>query len=149
MSDFTHVHKISFQVDKTDILSEKDFGVGAERLCYRCDDRKSRERVVVWDDKAKTYELEVVSGLPYDKAHFTVSVTDDPEDDEKCTVSGQFEYTVAGGPIGMLIDHFYLKATLEKVFELYMAGVEYHLRTGETVGKDFNLQMLKDIEYDE
>ncbi len=147
LSDFSKVEQILFQVSATELLSERDHGVGAERVCTRYDGYTSRERVVEWDETGYSFRIDIVGGnMPFDKASCRVKVTPHAEDDERSFVSGDFEYVMKWGPVGHLLDRWYVRSTLEHVFELYLAGIEYHLKTGKNTPKDFTIEMAKNVD---
>lgn len=147
ISDFSKVETISFHVSKTELLSAKDHGEGVERLCTRYDGYKTKERVMEWNESAKSYRIDLIGGnLPFDNASMRVQVTPHAEDTDRSFISGHFDYTVKYGLIGNLLDRWYIRNSVQHSFDLYLAGIEYHLKTGKIVPEHFSLEMAKEAD---
>lgn len=149
VSDFSRVDRLCFQVSSTELLSEQDHGLHSERKCTRYDGRTSIEKVTSWIDSERSYEIECVDGLPFDYGTVTIQVIEDAVDPEKSYLNGTFEYCMKWGPVGKVFEMLFARSQLTEVFELYMGGVDYHLKTGKSVPENFTLDMIPNYEEDE
>lgn len=117
-------------VEHADVLTDNDSGVGASRrvVFYSGD---SVVETVVDDSYQEFTTVEMTESPMLKQAHITISTTERTADTTDVTFS--IDYRVQYGPVGWLIDVVMMRRMFRNVFDAALAGLSYHLETGELV----------------
>ena len=132
LADIGGIYKWNPGVAYSYATSEEIQGEGATRHCDLIGDRGYlEERVMDWREgegyKIRVYETD----LPIKRNVVRFSVDGD-EDSTLVTVNP--DYTVKYGAMGSIMDRLFLRRKVKKGMEGLLAGLKYHLETGEPVG---------------
>ena len=117
-------------VARATVLTPHDTGIGASRRVEFQDGNSVVETVVEESDQQFT-TVEMTESPMLGKALVTISTSQRTEDTTEVTFA--IDYTVRFGPLGRLLDAVMMKRVFRKVFGVALAGLSYHLETGETV----------------
>jgi len=117
-------------VAKVEVLTEHDSGIGASRRVTFHDGNGSVETVVK-ESEQKFSTVEMTEMQMMKNAFITISIKE--ISDEKTEVTFLIDYGTTMGPIGWLMARLMMNRILRKVFVIALAGLSYHLETGERV----------------
>ena len=117
-------------VAKAEVLTDHDSGLGASRRVVFHDGRSVVEEVIA--ESEQEFTTVRMTESPMLKSA-TVTITTKELTAESTEVTFSIEYSVQYGPIGWLIDNLMMKRVFRNVFDVALAGLSYHLETGELV----------------
>ena len=134
LSDFGSVHRYHPAVE-TSPISEgtPPSGVGSERVCHLYDGNHLTERVTSSVEQRKLVIEVVDSSMPMNTAAGAFELR--PQGAERTEVTLTMEYVVKFGVVGAVMDKLLLERTMKKSLDAMLAGLDHHLRTGETVAR--------------
>ena len=119
-------------VSKSYVTSDRARGDGAERHCdLGTKGDYLKERALDWRE-GEGFKIEVYdTNLPLKRNVVTFSLQ---SDGEGTVVSVSPDYELKFGPIGVVMDRLCARAQLRKGMADLLAGLKYHVETGELVG---------------
>ncbi|MGI9609138.1 MAG: SRPBCC family protein [Acidimicrobiia bacterium] len=117
-------------VARAEVLTERDSGVGAARRVVFHDGNSAVERVIEESKEAFT-KVEMTESPMLKSAQITISIKERSADTTEVTFL--IDYGVKYGPVGWLMDVGMLRRVFQKVFTIALAGLSYHLETGDIV----------------
>ncbi len=134
LTDFGAIHRYNASVDTSPINEgTPSSGVGSERTCHLYDGNHLQERVVESKEEEKLSIDIFESSLPLKSSSGTFTL--EPTSGGGTRVTVIMEYEVKYGPIGVVLDLMMLKRMLGPGMHQLLAGLDHHIRTGETIGK--------------
>ena len=132
LADFGGIYKWNPGVSHSHSTSESNQGDGATR---QCDLQKKgdylKERIVDWRD-GESYGVDIYeTNLPLKSnvVRFSVEANGDGT-----IVKLTSDYALKYGLLGSLLDTLLVKRKLKKGMEELLAGLKYHVETGELIG---------------
>lgn len=131
LADLGGISKWNPGVARSYYTSEQTRGDGASRHCDLQPRGWLEERAFDWRE-GEGYTIDVYdSDLPLERnrVRFTLS-----ENGEATTVTVTADYKLKFGPLGALLDAVYGRRQFRRGFEGLLAGLKYHVETGELVG---------------
>lgn len=136
LADIGGIYKWNPGVAHSYSTSEENSGEGATRHCdLQTTGGKSfgylEERTVDWRE-GEGYKIDIYdSNLPIKSnvVEFTVKA-----DEDGTIVSVSPEYAIKYGLLASLINRLFLQRKLQQAMEGLLAGLKYHVETGEVVG---------------
>lgn len=133
LADFGGVHRFHPMVESADLLSEKNGGLDAIRVCNFYDGGSVKERVSAWKDgEHMRVELSEFS-MPLKRATATLQVA--PVGTNAARVTFALDYTPKFGPLGALMDVLMMKAMVNRMMKSVLKGLDEHVRTGALIGE--------------
>ncbi len=140
LTDFGNVQSLSPNIVKSYLTSEQKNGVGAMRHCdFASMGAQVEERIVEWNEgesfKIDIYESKNMPMITGMEAVFKLS-----EKEGETVVTGTFEYGMTN-VLGGLLNSIAMKKMNQKAWVTFMAGLKYHIETGEDVNKDTELDL--------
>jgi hypothetical protein len=134
LADFGGIHQFNPMVERVEVLSEKERGLGASRRCVLYDRRSLEEQVIDWrEGSSYTVSIEA-SGIPIKNVTTSLSVA--PAGRGSSVVTMESTYQPRFGPLGSLLDVLMTRGMLSKAFARVLKGLEDHLSTGRLIGKN-------------
>ena len=112
------------------VLTDHDTGIGASRR-VEFHDGNSVVETVIEESEQQFTTVEMTEATMMSKARVTIRTREQSADTTDVTFS--IDYTLKFGPIGWLISAIMMKRLFRKVFGVALAGLSYHLETGELV----------------
>lgn len=112
------------------VLTDHDTGVGASRKVEFHDGNGTVETVVEESERQFT-KVEMAGSPVIKKAFVTISTKERSPDTTEVTFA--IDYSLKFGPLGWLLDVFMMRRLLSKAFSSALAGLSYHLETGQPV----------------
>lgn len=110
-------------------------GVGAERVCHFYDGNHVRERVLRSEDM-RSMEVEITEGsMPLRSAVALIELS--PTSEGQTRVSMSMTYEPKMGVLGKVMDALMMRRKFGQMLGLVLAGLDEHLRTGQTIERDF------------
>ncbi len=135
IADVTTIDRWSAAVATVDLLSDEPTGMGAARRCNFYDGTSVREDIVELEqEKVVRLKLSEFSA-PMKRLEAEISLR--PVADGQTEVGFEMFYVVKWGLLGRLMGATLVRRMMRKVASGSLAGLEHHVNTGETVGKDF------------
>jgi ribosome-associated toxin RatA of RatAB toxin-antitoxin module len=117
-------------VASVSLLSEHNSGVGASRRVHFQDGNSVVETVT--EESEREFVSVAMTELPLlDEAVVTISMKEQSVGQTEVTFT--VDYTVKYGPLGWLMNALMMKRVFKKIFGISLAGLAYHLETGELV----------------
>ncbi len=133
LADIGSIYKWNPGVVASHTTGEQSHGDGTTRHCDLDDKNYLEERTFDWRE-GESFKIDVFeSTLPLKSNIVTFQVTPDG-DGTKTTVTA--DYVLKFGPIGKLMDILFAKRQAQQGFDDMMAGLKYHVETGELVGEE-------------
>ncbi|MCO4746122.1 MAG: SRPBCC family protein [Proteobacteria bacterium] len=134
LSDFGGIHRYHPGVETSPITAgTPSSGVGSERVCNLYDGNNLRERVTE-SVHGKRLVIEVVdSSMPMKSAGGAFDLRATGEGKTELTIT--MDYALKFGALGMIMDKLVLERSMTKALDAMLAGLNQHMRTGETIGK--------------
>jgi hypothetical protein len=117
-------------VAKATVLTDKDAGVGAARR-VEFQDGNSVVETVIEESEQSFITMQMSEAPMMKRAVVTIRTTENTAGDTEVTFD--LEYTMSLGPLGWLMGSLMMKPMMRKVFNVALAGLAYHLETGELV----------------
>ncbi|MFT6502258.1 MAG: carbon monoxide dehydrogenase subunit G [Crocinitomicaceae bacterium] len=142
LADFGNVMNMSPNIAKSYLISDKKSGIGAQRHCdFTVMGAQVDEKITQWDEgNSMTIELYNLKRMPMMKevqARFEVS-----EKEGKAVLNARFEYLISN-PIGRFMNLVKMRKMNIKSWEAFMAGIQYHVETGENIDNTTRLDLSK------
>ena len=133
LADLGGIHKWNPGVTNSYTTSEAAGGENATRHCDLPGNNRLEERAFDWRE-GEGYKIEVFeSTLPLARNIVSFEVTPD-RDGTRVQVTA--DYKLKYGPIGALMDVLVARRQAQQGFDDMMAGLKYHVETGEIVGDE-------------
>ena len=132
LADLGAIYKWNPGVSKSYLTSGLAQGDGAERHCdLGTKGDFLKERALDWRE-GEGFKIEVYdTNLPLKRNVVTFSLQ---SDGEGTVVSVSPDYELKFGPIGVVMDLLFARRQLRRGMEDLVAGLKYHVETGELVG---------------
>ena len=129
IADFGGVYKWSPVISKSYSTTEANGGVGAGRHCDTSFGAL-KEQIVEWEEgRSFTIDGKTVLPMKYVRHHFSLSPTGNGT-----AVTGWLDFQMKFAPVGALLDKLVLRREFRKALIRGLAGLKYHVETGEVVG---------------
>ena len=91
------------------------------------------ERAFDWRE-GESFKIDVFeSSMPLESNIVTFQIAPDAD---RTNVTVAVDYKLKYGPIGVIMDMLFAKRMLQNGFDDMMAGLKYHVETGELVGDE-------------
>ena len=134
LSDFGSVHRYHPGVESSPINDgTPTSGAGSERVCHLYDGNHLTERVTDSVEGEKLVIEIIDSSMPMKSAAGVFDLR--PIGQGKTEVTLTMQYVVKFGPLGAIMDKLLLERTMTRGLNALLAGLDQHVRTGETIGK--------------
>ena len=117
-------------VARATVLTSDDSGVGASRRVEFQDGRGSVETVIEESEQQFT-KMDMSAESPLEKIVVTIHTKE--RSAEATEVTFTVDYGMKYGPIGWVIDALMIKRLFRKAFDSALAGLAYHLESGNLV----------------
>ena len=117
-------------VARATVLTTYDTGIGASRR-VEFQDGNSVVETVIEESEQQFTKVEMTESPMIKEALVTIRTKERSADTTEVTFS--IDYSLKFGPIGWLIDAVMMKRIFGKVFPIALAGLSYHLETGNLV----------------
>ncbi len=144
LSDLGGVNKYHMAVEKSYYSSDQKSGVGASRVCEFANGGSLSETVVRWQDGSSlTLSLNPGKKMPPFRSNSegTFSVR---EDNGNTVVDMEMRYDLRFGFLGRLMDALMVRPQFSKIIPQVLAGLKYHIETGELVDVEVGAR-LRDL----
>ena len=129
LADFGGVARWAPTINHAVTTSEASSGVGCERECDVAGFGKVKERIVEWEEgNYYTYEIDGVGPMKYVRTTWSVTAVGGGS-----VVTLSINVRMKFGPLGALLVPV-ARIAMRKQARLSLAGLKYHVETGETVG---------------
>ena len=135
LSDFSNIQMFHPNVQDVDQLSEADRGLGAARRCNFYGGGSAVEKIIAWDDERHTFTC-TVSEISAPILDVTAGMKVDAIDSQHSRVELYMDYTPKWGILGTIMNVLVLRFAMQSVFNKVLKGLELHLETGKSIGKD-------------
>lgn len=134
LADFGGVHRYHPGVETSPVTDgTPSSGVGSERVCNLYDGNHLTERVSESVDGERLVIEVVDSSMPLSSGVGSFELNPIAANETEVTLN--MRYAVKFGPLGALMDKLLLERTMNKGLDALLAGLDQHVRTGETIGK--------------
>lgn len=117
-------------VARAEVLTEHDTGIGASRR-VEFHDGNSVVETVIEESEQQFTTVEMTDAAMMKSALVTIRTSERSANTTDVTFS--IDYSLKFGPVGWLLDAFMMRRLFRKVFSAALAGLSYHLETGELV----------------
>ena len=129
LADFGATDKWSPVISKSYSTTEANGGVGAGRHC-QTSFGALKEQIVEWEEgRSFTIDGKTVLPMKYVRHRFSVSPAGDGT-----VVTGLLDFQMKFATVGALLDKLVLRREFRKALTQGLAGLKYHVETGEVVG---------------
>jgi len=133
LSDFKGIHRFHPRIERADLLTAENCGLGAERVCHMYGGKDHvTERIVEWQEGRSLAVSILDTTMPLESAWARLAVE---PDGAASRVTFEMRYQPRYGLIGRIMDTAFMGRMMRTLGEQLLAGLEHHLRTGETVGE--------------
>lgn len=139
VSDVTTVARYHPAVSSADLLSPNKTGLQAARRCNFYDGTAVREEVIDLDEGRRLRLGLSEFSLPMKRIEAETTIVPSPDGGSEVTFT--IAYEVKYGVIGKLLGATAVRKQLTQVTAKYLAGIDYHLSTGEVVDQNVRLQL--------
>ena len=130
LADLGAIYKWNPGVAKSHSTSETAQGDGATRHCDLDEKNYLKERAFDWRE-GEGFKIDVTeTSLPLKSNIVTFAIAAEG-DGTRVTVTA--DYVLKFGPVGALMDMLFAKRQMQQGFDDMMAGLKYHVETGELV----------------
>ena len=133
VSDMGGVYKYHPLVDKSPVLSENAFGIGATRRCEFYDGSSVVEEVVGLKEGEELKVALSNFSMPFKSADATMSLK--KASDKSTYVTLQMMYKMKYGVVGVILGYFMIKPIMKKTFVKVLNGLNDHVTTGKLIGE--------------
>ncbi len=133
VSDMGGVYKYHPLVDKSPVLSESAFGIGAKRRCEFYDGSSVVEEIT---DLKEGKELNIALSefsLPLRSANATMKLK--KAGDKSTHVTIQMSYEMKYGVFGMILGYVMVRPIMKMTFVKVLKGMNDHVTTGKLIGE--------------
>ncbi len=124
LADIGAIHAWNPGVVRSHTTTAQLGGIGAERHCDLGGGNYLKEAVVTWEPERRLTMRIAATNLPFDAAdiRFTLEARGDQTD-----VSVAPDYTLKFGPIGRLLDRYFVRARYQKGMRALLVGLKRHV----------------------
>ena len=137
LDDYGSVYKYNPGVESSEILGEKNTGLGARRVCNFYDGSSLKETIIKYvPNQGYSFELSDYS-LPLNRA--TAHVQLEPLSNGKSMLSITLEIEPKFGPIGWLMAKLLMRPALTKALIGLTKGLDDYMTSGRLVGESGEL----------
>jgi len=133
LDDYGTVYKYNPGVERSEILGEKQTGLGARRVCNFYDGSSLKETIIKYvPNRGYSFMLSDFS-LPLKRAtsHFQL----EPLSRDKCLLSVTIEFEPKFGPLGWLMAKLLMRPMLTKALGGLTKGLDDYMTSGQFVGQ--------------
>ena len=130
LTDLPRAHLYNPVIERVEMLSPQERGLGAQRTFYTEDGGRWMERVTQWGETGFTVEI-LESPLPLHHARLKVRVS--PLYQDRCQVRLEMHYIVRGGILGRLVDSVTIHAGLHRLLSRTLEGLEQHAQAASAL----------------
>ena len=137
LDDYGSVYKYNPGVESSEILGEKNTGLGARRVCNFYDGSSLKETIIRYvPNQGYSFELSDFS-LPLKRAtsHFQL----EPLSRDRCLLSVTIEFEPKFGPLGWLMAKLLMRPMLTKALNGLTKGLDDYMTSGQLVGESGEL----------
>lgn len=132
LADIGNIYQWNPGVLKSYTTSDQTGGEGATRHCDLSERDYLDERVIGWRE-GESLKIDVYkTNLPLKRNVVTFSLT---SDGEETIVRVSPDYELKFGPLGVVMDLLMARRQLRNGMRDMLAGLKYHVETGELVGE--------------
>lgn len=131
ISDLRTVREYNAAVRSVDLLTEATGGLGAQRRCHFHDGTDVREEVIGLDEGSRIRLALSEYSMPMKRLESELSLVPTADGGTEVTFAIHFEMKL--GVLGSMFASAAVVPKLTKVTASALAGLDHHLRTGETV----------------
>ncbi len=134
LDNYGAIYKYNPGVETSEILGTKKTGLGASRVCHFYDGSSLKETITKYvPNQGYSFVLSDFA-LPLKTAttHFQL----EPLPGNRCSLSVTIEFEPKFGPLGWLMAKLLMRPMLTKALNGLTKGLEDHMRSGRTIGKD-------------
>ena len=134
IADVTLVENWHPGVARADLLSDSPTGLGATRRCNFYNGTDVVEEIVDLKEHEFLMEIRDFNGpMKRFESHWSLNST--PAGATQITI--KMDYDMKLSILGTALDALLIKGRMSKLLKRVLAGLEHHIVSGETVGKDF------------
>jgi len=135
LDDFGGVSQYNPNVKTSGIIDGPDTGQGATRECVFYDGGRIEEKITDYDfESGYTVDFVDVGDMPLKQNQVKITVEEHGESETRVTMTATFKPKF--GPLGYLMAKVMMESKFRTTFEEVLEGLESHVRTGQTIGKD-------------
>ncbi len=131
LADIGNIYAWNPGVIQSHSTSQETQGLGATRYCDLGGDNFLDEEVVAWQPGEQLTMRIVGTNMPFETADIRFYLR--PEGD-KTLVTVSPQYKLKYGPLGSLMDRFYVRGTYEKGMDSLLQGLKVHVEAGTDSG---------------
>jgi uncharacterized protein YndB with AHSA1/START domain len=131
LADIGHIDRWNPGVVESHVLSDQPAGLGASRYCNLGDKNFLNEEVVTWEEGKRLTMRITDTNLPL---RADIQFTLRPENGSS-VVTVSPEYTVKYGPLGWLLDRFYVRSNYEKGMNALLAGLKAYVEDDDDLSE--------------
>ncbi len=133
LADFESVDHFHPFVDRVELRSDAQRGVGAIRVCNFYDNTSVVEEITRWQE-GETYTVQLSEfSLPLKEAAATLGVR--ATGAETCEVTMEMAFVPKFGPLGLIMGKLMMRPMIKKMFNQVLSAFSHHAVTGEEIGK--------------
>lgn len=134
LGSFQSVDRYHPLVERVSSNNNLDQGLGAHRTCHFYDGTSVDEEVISWEE-GKSFEVRLSKfSMPLKEAVGRITLT--ALEDGTSEVSLGMEFTAKGGPAGWVMAQVMMKPMMIRMVKQVLAGLELHLQTGRSIGRN-------------
>lgn len=139
LSDVTTVARYHPAVQSAELLSPNKTGLGATRRCHFYDGTDVREEVIDLEEGRRLRLGLSEFSLPMKRLEAETTII--PTSDGKSQVTFTIAFEVEYGLLGKLLGGTVVRRQLAQVTARFLAGIDYHLTTGQLVDQSAQLKV--------
>lgn len=133
LSDFGKIHCFHPRVQKSVLISEKSWGLGAKRRCHFYDGTSVVEEIVQIEAQ-KSLRLKISEfSLPLKYLETKIWVKN--EGVNKSQIGMSMNFVLKGGFLGLFSSYLFIRPQMHKMMRDILKGLAYYSLTGVVVGK--------------
>lgn len=136
VDDFGAVYRYHPLVEQSPIRNGVPSGEGAERVCHFVGGNSITERITQYQPGAG-YTIDIIEPGNFPLKSATARLSLHPQGAASTRVGFEMVFQPKFGPVGWLMGKTVMRSQFRKVLDSVLAGLETHLRTGETVGAEY------------
>jgi hypothetical protein len=133
VDDFGAVYRYHPLVEQSPIRNGIPSGEGAERVCHFGGGNSITERISQYEPGA-SYTIDIIEPGKFPLKSAAARLSVHPLGPGRTRVGFDMAFQPKFGPVGWLMGKTVMRGQFRKVVGGMLAGLETHLRTGETVG---------------
>ncbi len=131
LADYSGVEKWAPTVTQSRASSEVKRGVGAKRILSTTSGEDAEEVVVEWNE-GHDFTFEIPDGLASIVRVLRETWSVEPAS-KGAVVAVLMDYQLKDGIVNSIVDWLVVRRALRRILVLNLAGLKYHIETGETV----------------